>query len=74
MVSVEQIPIFQQPSKKLTGESGLAARRFPSVLSRSRAMAEQSDVQLNQGLVLPLPARPLGVKTRHRGPFLTHGN
>jgi nucleotide-binding universal stress UspA family protein len=59
MVSVEEIPYLPGTIEEVREESGLAARRFHSVLSQSRAMAEQSHVQLKTHVLVGHPVRDI---------------
>jgi nucleotide-binding universal stress UspA family protein len=59
MVSVEEIPYLPGTIEEVREETGLAARRFHNVLSRSRAMAEQSHVQLKTHVLVGHPVRDI---------------
>jgi nucleotide-binding universal stress UspA family protein len=59
MVSVEEIPYLPATIEEVREDSGLAARRFQSVLSRSRAMAEQKHVQIKTHVLVGHPVRDI---------------
>jgi nucleotide-binding universal stress UspA family protein len=59
MVSVEEIPYLPATIEEVREEAGLAARRFQSVLSRSRAMAEQRHVRIETHVLAGHPVRDI---------------
>jgi nucleotide-binding universal stress UspA family protein len=59
MVSVEEIPYLPAAMEEVKEEAGLAARRFQSVLNRSRAMAEQRHVQIKTHVLVGHPVRDI---------------
>jgi nucleotide-binding universal stress UspA family protein len=59
MVSVEEIPYLPETIEEVREETGVAARRFHAVLNRSRAMAEESHVNLKTHVVAGHPVRDI---------------
>jgi len=59
MVSVEEIPYMPEYIEEVREERGTAARRFHAVLQRSRAMAEQHQVELRTHVLAGHPVRDI---------------
>jgi nucleotide-binding universal stress UspA family protein len=59
MISVEEIDYMPEFIEEIREETGTAARRFHTVLQRSRAMAEQHHVKLNTHVVAGHPVRDI---------------
>ncbi len=59
MVSVEEIPSMPEFIEEIRQAQGIAARRFHTVLQRSRAMAEQQGVRLQTHVLAGHPVRTI---------------
>jgi nucleotide-binding universal stress UspA family protein len=59
MVSVEEIDYMPETMEDVRHETGVAARRFHSVVNRSRSMAEESGVKLKTHVVAGHPVRDI---------------
>lgn len=59
MVSVEEIDYLPETIEDVREETGVAARRFHTVLNKSRAMAEESQVRLKTHVVPGHPVRDI---------------
>lgn len=59
MVSVEEIDYLPETIGDVREETGVAARRFHSVLNRARAMAEASQVKLKTHVIAGHPVRDI---------------
>jgi nucleotide-binding universal stress UspA family protein len=59
MISVEEIDYMPEFIEEVREEVGTAARRFHSVLQRSRAMAEESHVELQTHVIQGHPVRDI---------------
>jgi glutathione-regulated potassium-efflux system ancillary protein KefC len=59
MVSVEEIDYIPEFMEDVRKETGTAARRFESVLTRARQMAEEAKVQFHPHLVAGHPVRSI---------------
>lgn len=57
MVSVEEIDYVPEQIEEVREEAGAAARRFHSVVSRARKLAEDAEVQLHTHLLAGHPVR-----------------
>jgi nucleotide-binding universal stress UspA family protein len=59
MISVEEIDYLPETMEDVREETGAAARRFHSVINKSRAMAEASQVKLKTHVVAGHPVRDI---------------
>jgi nucleotide-binding universal stress UspA family protein len=59
MVSVEEIDYLPETMEDVREETAVAARRFHAVVNRSRAMAEECQVQLKTHVVAGHPVRDI---------------
>ena len=59
MVSVEEISYLPETMEEVREETGIAARRFHTVVNRSRAMAEEYQVKLKTHVVAGHPVRDI---------------
>ena len=59
MVSVEEISYLPETMEDVREETGTAARRFHKVVNRSRAIAEESQVNLKTHVVAGHPVRDI---------------
>ena len=59
MVSVEEIDYMPEFVEEIREETGTAARRYHGVLSRARAMAEESGVKLKTHVIAGHPVRSI---------------
>jgi nucleotide-binding universal stress UspA family protein len=59
MISVEEIDYLPETMGDVREETGVAARRFHSVVNRSRAMAEECQVKLKTHVVAGHPVRDI---------------
>jgi nucleotide-binding universal stress UspA family protein len=59
MISVEEIPYIPETIEEVREETGVAARRFHSVINHSRAMAEECHVKLKTHVVAGHPVRDI---------------
>lgn len=59
MISVEEISYLPETMEEVREETGIAARRFHSVVNRSRAIAEESQVNLKTHVVAGHPVRDI---------------
>jgi nucleotide-binding universal stress UspA family protein len=59
MISVEEIDYLPETMGDVREEAGVAARRFHTVLSRSRAMAQECQVALKTHVVAGHPVRDI---------------
>jgi nucleotide-binding universal stress UspA family protein len=59
MVSVEEIDYLPETMEDVREETGVAARRFHSVLNKSRAMAEESQITLKTHVIAGHPVRDI---------------
>jgi nucleotide-binding universal stress UspA family protein len=59
MVSVEEIDYLPETMEDVREEVGVAARRFHTVVNRSRAMAEECQVKLKTHVVAGHPVRDI---------------
>jgi nucleotide-binding universal stress UspA family protein len=59
MISVEEIDYLPETMEDVREETGTAARRFHSVINKSRAMAEASQVKLKTHVVAGHPVRDI---------------
>jgi len=59
MISVEEISYLPETMEDVREETGTAARRFHKVVNRSRAIAEESQVNLKTHVVAGHPVRDI---------------
>lgn len=59
MVSVEEIPYLPETIEEVREETGVAARRFHTVVNRARTMADESGVKLNAHVLAGHPVRDI---------------
>jgi len=59
MVSVEEIPYLPETIEEVREETGVAARRFHTVVNRSRKMAEECQVKLQTHVLAGHPVRDI---------------
>ena len=59
MISVEEIDYLPETMEDVRQETGVAARRFHSVVNRARSMAEESQVKLKTHVVAGHPVRDI---------------
>src|SRR6266576_4138418 len=59
MISVEEIDYLPETMEDVRQETGTAARRFHKVVNRSRAIAEESQVNLKTHVVAGHPVRDI---------------
>jgi nucleotide-binding universal stress UspA family protein len=59
MISVEEIDYLPETMEDVRQETGTAARRFHSVVNRSRSMAEEAQVKLETHVVAGHPVRDI---------------
>jgi nucleotide-binding universal stress UspA family protein len=59
MVSVEEIDYLPETMEDVRQETGVAARRFHSVVNRARGMADESQVKLKTHVVAGHPVRDI---------------
>jgi nucleotide-binding universal stress UspA family protein len=59
MISVEEIDYLPETMEDVREETGVAARRFHSVVNRSRAMAQKCEVTLKTHVVAGHPVRDI---------------
>ena len=59
MVSVEEIDYMPEFIEEIRQETGVAARRFHTVLQRARALAEQNHVELHTHVLAGHPVRDI---------------
>lgn len=66
-VSVEELPYMPNAIEEVREATGVAARRFHSVLTRARAMADQHQVKLHTHILAGHPVRVIVDLTRELG-------
>jgi nucleotide-binding universal stress UspA family protein len=59
MISVEEIDYLPESMEDVRQETGVAGRRFHSVVNRARSMAEESQVKLKTHVVAGHPVRDI---------------
>jgi nucleotide-binding universal stress UspA family protein len=59
MVSVEEIPYLPEAIEEVREETGVAARRFHTVVNRAREMAEENGVKLHTHVLAGHPVRDI---------------
>lgn len=59
MISVEEIDYLPETMEDVRQETGVAGRRFHSVVNRARSMAEESQVKLKTHVVAGHPVRDI---------------
>lgn len=59
MVSVEEIPYLPETIEDVREETGVAARRFHTVVNRAREMAEEEGVELHTHVLAGHPVRDI---------------
>ena len=59
MISVEEISYLPETMEEVREEAGVAARRFHGVVNRSRAIAEEAQVNLKTHVVAGHPVRDI---------------
>jgi len=59
MVSVEEIPYLPETIEEVREETGVAARRFHTVVNRAREMADQEGVKLHTHVLAGHPVRDI---------------
>jgi nucleotide-binding universal stress UspA family protein len=59
MVCVEEIPYLPEFIEEVREETGVAARRFHSVIQKARGMAEQREVKLQTHVLAGHPVRTI---------------
>ena len=59
MVSVEEIPYLPQAIEEVREETGVAARRFHTVVNRAREMANEEGVKLHTHVLAGHPVRDI---------------
>ena len=59
MICVEEIDYLPETMEDVRQETGIAARRFHSVVNRARSMAEESQVKLKTHVVAGHPVRDI---------------